>query len=147
MQMDPGEILRDYNASTNKVQQVSVLAELNAVTPIEIAKLLREQGAELPEMWLKRLAKYDETEARRAVARQIQQAPTAPAYLPEPEQAPPGCITAGVLLELLCRIPLGTPIRVRGSGVLARQMAYTEAYDAETRETVHVLELGGGGEK
>ena len=59
LQMDPGEILRDYNAAAGKDKQISILAELNCCRPLEIALCLREQGAALTGTWKARLAAHD----------------------------------------------------------------------------------------
>ena len=44
LQMEPGEILRSYRNSTNKFQQVGILAELNAVGKKEMAIWLKDHG-------------------------------------------------------------------------------------------------------
>ena len=59
LQMDPGEILREYNAAPGKDKQIQILAELNCCRPLEIALCLREQGAALTETWKARLAAHD----------------------------------------------------------------------------------------
>ena len=59
LQMDPGEILREYNAAAGKEKQIQILAELNCCRPLEIALCLREQGAALTGTWKARLAAHD----------------------------------------------------------------------------------------
>ena len=59
LQMDPGEILREYNAAAGKDKQIQILAELNCCRPLEIALCLREQGAALTGPWKARLAAHD----------------------------------------------------------------------------------------
>lgn len=46
MVMDKGEILRDYNQALHKTEQVYILADLNACSPMEIVDVLVEQGIE-----------------------------------------------------------------------------------------------------
>ena len=48
--MDDAEIRTSYNTAKNQAAQVQVLAELNAVTPSEMAAKLRELGCDVPEM-------------------------------------------------------------------------------------------------
>lgn len=64
LQMDPGEILRDYNAAAGKDKQIQILAELNCCRPLEIALCLREQGAALTGTWKARLAAHDRASMR-----------------------------------------------------------------------------------
>lgn len=45
--MDPGEIIREYNAATKKSAQVKILADQNCVKPKEMAEWLRDQGCEV----------------------------------------------------------------------------------------------------
>ena len=46
MQMTNEEIVRDYNAASNKNKQIKVLADLNCVTPNEIRQVLIQAGVE-----------------------------------------------------------------------------------------------------
>lgn len=110
--MDPGEILRDYNAAANRDRQIPVLAELNCCKPMEIALCLRDQGAEFSATWRARLSAHD----RKAGKRQEPQ--TDPPTDPAPElKADPAPLTAGMLLMLLDQVPGDTPVRILGSGV------------------------------
>ena len=45
--MDPGEIIREYNAAAKKSAQVKILADQNCVKPKEMAEWLRDQGCEV----------------------------------------------------------------------------------------------------
>ena len=119
MQMGPNEILREYNTAANKAGQIVVLAQLNACEPLEIARILHEQGAELPKRWVNKL---DEKPA-----------PTKPVC---------GALTAGVLRRFLERIPEETPIRLHHEIAQASLIAFTESYDAGLDQTTLVLELG-----
>ena len=47
LQMDEGEILREYSNAKNKFDQVKVLAELNCVSKKEMAGWLKERGCEV----------------------------------------------------------------------------------------------------
>ena len=44
MIMEPGEILREYNASKCKSKQLTILADLNLCTKEEIQQVLEQQG-------------------------------------------------------------------------------------------------------
>lgn len=57
LQMDPGEIVREYRAAANKTKHVRVLADLNACTGRDIAELLADQGEELTAYWQTVVAK------------------------------------------------------------------------------------------
>lgn len=54
MIMSEGEIVRDYEAARYKGKQIRILAELNSAYPIDIARLLKRNGCELPMEWKKR---------------------------------------------------------------------------------------------
>ena len=145
MEMDKGQILREFNAASNKDKQITVLAELNLCQPLDIALVLDEQGADLSDKWRERVKQHRAQTAEAVFA--AQKKPRTPWPLPdvcqqEPQRKRPETLTAGVLLQLLSRIPDETPIRVRGNGAAATMMAYTEAWDAVTYETQHVLEIG-----
>lgn len=45
--MDPGEVIREYNAAAKKSAQVKILADQNCVKPKEMAEWLRDQGCEV----------------------------------------------------------------------------------------------------
>lgn len=140
MQMDPGEILRDFNAAENKTKQIQVLADLNVCKPMEIARVLQEQGAELPATWVSRLKRSEETAAVREELKRRKPRQT-PAFQPEPETAEPAAwITADVLLQLLARVPSDTPVRLLGNGV-ATSVNFLEHFDARTGESRFVFEL------
>lgn len=47
LQMDEGEILREYSNAKNKFEQVKILAELNCVSKKEMAGWLKERGCEV----------------------------------------------------------------------------------------------------
>lgn len=47
LQMDEGEILREYSNAKNKFEQVKILAELNCVSKKEMAGWLKEHGCEV----------------------------------------------------------------------------------------------------
>ena len=47
MQMDTGEIIRDYENAKNKFAQVKVLAELNCVSNREMAQFLKDNGCKV----------------------------------------------------------------------------------------------------
>jgi hypothetical protein len=140
--MDPGEILREYNAAASKDKQVAILAELNCCRPMEIALCLREQGADLTATWRARLAAHDRAEGK---TKMKDPAPAPEATVQEPtESAPdtPGWLTAGKLQQMLGRIPGDVKIRLHGATEAATLWAFTESYDACTGETELVLELG-----
>lgn len=54
MIMSEGEIVRDYEGARYKGKQIRILAELNSAYPIDIARLLKRNGCELPMEWKKR---------------------------------------------------------------------------------------------
>ena len=82
LQMDPGEILRDYNAAAGKDKQIQILAELNTCRPLEIALCLREQGAALTGTWKARLAAHDRAGMRMELPKDGEEEPL-PAPLEE----------------------------------------------------------------
>lgn len=127
LQMDPGEILREYNAAANKAKQISILAELNACRPLEIALCLREQGAELDGTWRARLAAHDRS-------RSGEKTPA-----PEPEAADSqeaACerfqpLTAEKLQDLLAKVPEDTPVQIVGHAGLATSAMYLVRADSK----------------
>lgn len=127
--MDPGEILREYNAAASKDKQVAILAELNSCRPMEIALILREQGADLTATWRARLAAHDRAEGRAKIKD--------PEPVPEPE--PPRALTVGVLQELLGSVPGDTPVRILGDAGIATAAVYLIRADAAG--TSFVLEI------
>lgn len=46
MQMDPKEILRDYNSAADKKKQLLILAQLNSCNVDDIKDILRSQGVD-----------------------------------------------------------------------------------------------------
>lgn len=47
LQMDEGEVLREYNEAKKKFDQVRILAELNCVSKKEMASWLKDHGCEV----------------------------------------------------------------------------------------------------
>lgn len=47
LQMDEGEIFREYSNAKNKFEQVKILAELNCVSKKEMASWLKDHGCEV----------------------------------------------------------------------------------------------------
>ena len=135
LQMDPGEILREYNAAANKNKQITVLADLNSCKPLEIALVLREQGAEFPKAWQDRLAIHDETEQLRAItAQRVPLHPAKKAAVPIGEP-----LTAGVLQQLLGRIPGDTQVQILGPSGVATSALFLERVDVQGSS--YVLEI------
>lgn len=136
LQMDPGEILREYNAAAAKDKQVAILAELNCCRPLEIALCLREQGAALTGTWKARLAAHDRAGMRMELPKDAEEpndgrliaAPTeetdplrggphpAPSGPPSPCEGKANAehLTAGALQELLAAVPGDTPVQICG---------------------------------
>ena len=130
--MDPGEILREYNAAASKDKQVAILAELNSCRPMEIALILREQGAALTGTWKARLAAHDRAEGRAKIKD--------PEPLPDPE--PPKPLTAENLLQLLGIVPGDTPVLISGEG-LATSVSFNQTVDASGwREVLEIRREG-----
>ena len=50
--MDPGEVIREYDAAKNKKEQVKVLADLNCCTAKEMAQFLADNGCEVDKRYL-----------------------------------------------------------------------------------------------
>lgn len=48
MQMDPGEIAREYKRAADPEKQIQILAQLNQCSDVEIIKILKEQKVLLP---------------------------------------------------------------------------------------------------
>ncbi len=130
--MDPGEILREYNAAAAKDKQVAILAELNSCRPMEIALILRQQGAELTNTWRARLAAHDRAEGR--------------SKMKDPETAsaaePPKPLTAEKLLQLLGMVSGDTPVMISGDG-LATSVSFCQIVDASGwREVLEIRREG-----
>lgn len=120
LQMDPGEILREYNAAAGKDKQVEILAELNCCRPLEIALCLREQGAALTGTWKARLAAHDRAGMRMELPKDGEEEPLPAPGISEPGATAPGGggksepLTAGALQELLSAVPGDTPVQICG---------------------------------
>lgn len=127
LQMDPGEILREYNAAAGKDKQIAILAEINDCRPMEIALCLREQGVVLTGGWKARLAAHD-----RKLQKNASSAPVPSAELEPPaegsEKALP--LTAGALLEMLRSVPEDTPVQILGHAGLATSALFIVRADA-----------------
>lgn len=127
LQMDPGEILREYNAAANKDKQITILADLNACRPMEIALCLREQGAALSGTWRARLSAHDRKESKKKD----------PPPEPEKTDANAGAcgrfqpLTAGQLQELLAGVPEDTPVQIVGHAGSATSAMYLVRADAK----------------
>lgn len=123
LQMDPREILREYNAAAGKDKQIQILAELNCCRPLEIALCLREQGAELTGTWKARLAAHDRAGMRMELPKDGEEdGPASRGPHPAPSGPPSPCegkanaapLTAGALQELLAAVPGDTPVQICG---------------------------------
>ncbi len=166
LQMDPGEILRDYNAAAGKDKQIQILAELNCCRPLEIALCLREQGAALSATWKARLAAHDRAGMRMELPKDGEEpndgrliaAPTeetdplrggphpVPSGPPSPcagKASDAGCkgehLTAGALQELLAAVPGDTPVQICGHPGQATAALFIMRTDA--RGTGFVLRI------
>lgn len=130
--MDPGEILREYNAAASKDKQVAILAELNSCRPMEIALCLRQQGADLTATWRARLAAHDRAEGRSKMKDPE----------PAPEAEPPKPLTAEKLLQLLGMVSGDTPVLISGEG-LATSVSFIQIVDASGwREVLEIRREG-----
>ncbi len=136
LQMDPGEILREYNAAAGKDKQIQILAELNCCRPMEIALCLREQGAALTGTWKARLAAHDRAGMRMELPKDGEEEP-----LPAPGTSEPGAtspqeggksepLTAGALQELLAAVPGDTPVQICGHAGQATAALFIMRADA-----------------
>lgn len=115
LSMDPGEILREYNAAAGKDKQIQILAELNTCRPLEIALCLREQGAALTGTWKARLAAHDRAGMRMELPKDGEETPSGPCGATSPGgggKSEP--LTAGALQELLAAVPGNTPVQICG---------------------------------
>lgn len=149
LQMDPGEILREYNASVGKDKQIQILAELNCCRPLEIALCLREQGAALSATWKARLAAHDRAGMRMELPKDGEETPSAPAGPPppgggceaaaHPEGTQKAVLTAGALQELLSAVPGDTPVQICGHAGQATAALFIMRADA--RGTGFVLRI------
>ena len=166
LQMDPGEILRDYNAAANKDKAVAILADLNACRPLEIALCLREQGAALTGTWKARLAAHDRAGMRMELPKDGELPivfKATPVYGDDSEQCselrerkvPKGdgpsrtpaptegtqkaVLTAGALQELLAAVPGDTPVQICGHPGQATAALFIMRADA--RGTGFVLRI------
>lgn len=116
LQMDPGEILREYNAAAGKDKQIQILAELNCCRPLEIALCLREQGAALTGTWKARLAAHDRAGMRMELPKDGEETPSGPCGATSPGGGGEAraVLTAGALQELLAAVPGDTPVQICG---------------------------------
>lgn len=146
LQMDPGEILREYNAAAVKDKQIQILAELNTCRPLEIALCLREQGAALTGTWKARLAAHDRAGMRMELP--MEDDPVigdtssgASATFPSrgrQDDAKAG-LTAGALQELLAAVPGDTPVQICGHSGQATAALFIMR--ADSRGTGFVLRI------
>lgn len=127
LQMDPGEILREYNASANKDKQITILADLNACRPMEIALCLREQGAALGGTWRARLSAHDRKKTREAPP--TPELENAGGHEDAFERFQP--LTAGQLQELLAAVPEDTPVQIVGHAGFASSAMYLVRADSK----------------
>lgn len=127
LQMDPGEILREYNAAANKDQQITILADLNDCRPMEIALCLREQGAALGGTWRARLSAHDRKEAKK---KEKPAEPDLPAVSETTERSHQP-LTAGMLQKLMAAVPEDTPVQIVGHAGLATSAMYLVRADAK----------------
>lgn len=148
LQMDPGEILREYNAAAGKDKQIQILAELNTCRPLEIALCLREQGAALTGTWKARLAAHDRADMRMELPKDGEEAGSAArGPHPTPSGPPSPCegkanaapLTAGALQELLSAVPGETPVQICGHAGQATAALFIMRADA--RGTGFVLRI------
>lgn len=152
LQMDPGEILREYNAAAGKDKQIQILAELNCCRPLEIALCLREQGAALTGTWKARLAAHDRAGMRMELPKdeeapndgRLIAAPTGedggpPRASAPTENAQKTGLTAGALQELLAAVPGDTPVQICGHAGQATAALFIMRADA--RGTGFVLRI------
>ena len=148
LQMDPGEILREYNAAAGKDKQIQILAELNTCRPLEIALCLREQGATLTGTWKARLAAHDRAGMRMELPKDgDEDGPAARGPHPAPSGPPSPCagkadaehLTAGALQELLAAVPGDTPVQICGHPGQATSALFIMR--ADSRGTGFVLRI------
>lgn len=123
MTMGPREIATDYRTAANKALQIKILAELNATTPLEIARILDQQGETLPKSWSEKLAAEDPTEAA-----------------PAPKTDPGEVLTVGLLRQYTERLPPDTRILLPGDGSPTR-LIFTQCFAADTGEKSSTLQL------
>lgn len=134
MIMDPGEILREYRTAAKKDKQITVLADLNCVKPMDIALLLRDLGAEFSENWKKRLARHDG--AKRTAEPSAQEKPAKPeAKAVAGMEAQP--LTVGTLCRLLAGVPAVATVEIVGeSGPATSALFLTRADEKEVTYVV-----------
>ena len=127
LQMDPGEILREYNAAAGKDKQIAILAEINDCRPMEIALCLREQGAVLTGGWKARLAAHDRKPQKNASSTPVPSAELEPSTEGSEKALP---LTAGALREMLRSVPEDTPVQILGHAGLATSALFIVRADA-----------------
>lgn len=63
MVMSKADIVREYNQAKQPLKQIGILADQNQTTKQEIAEILREAGAKLPQQFTPRKVSPEITEA------------------------------------------------------------------------------------
>lgn len=125
MTMGPHEIATDYRTAANKALQIKILAELNAVTPLEIARILRQQGEPLPKRWAEKLAAEEPEPVR---------------LEPAPDPAAREVLTVGLLRQYTEQLPPDTRILLPGDSSATR-LIFTQCFAADTGEKRSTLQL------
>ena len=123
MTMGPHEIATDYRTAANKALQIKILAELNATTPLEIARILHEQGEPLPKRWVAQLAAEEPVSLE-----------------PAPKEIPGEVLTVGLLRQYTEQLPPDTRILLPGDGSATR-LIFTQCFAANTGEKSSTLQL------
>ena len=111
------EIISEYRQSKNKQKQITILGDLHAVPPREIAQLLQDAGEVLPSYWAKALA-------HQAIAASAIRSPEPP-EVPDPSTA----ITVGKLIELVSGLPPDAPVLLEDKPL--RCVCFSRSYNAE----------------
>jgi hypothetical protein len=121
--MGPHEIASEYRTAANKALQIKILAELNAVPPLEIARILHEQGVSLPKRWAEALAAEEPLR-----------------LAPAPKTDPGEVLTVGLLRQYTEQLPPDTRILLPGDGSPTR-LIFTQCFAADTGEKSSTLQL------
>ena len=133
LQMDKGEIVREYRTASDKRAQLGILADLNACSKAEIAEILIAAGEKVDGRWyyIPKNAKNQWKTAEEIAAEE-----------PAPEAASPLCITAGKLIELLGTMPPELPVMVGKQPLVA--VFYWQVYSAGSgfSESVELMPAG-----
>ena len=85
--MDPGEIIREYNAAKDKQKQIEILADQNFCTKKEMARWLADRGCKVDGRYLGCRKAIEKVLASAGAPADPQEGPTKTAA-PEPKQAP-----------------------------------------------------------